>query len=444
MIASTTERTPMKLARAGIVVLILGSFALAQQAPPAAVKLDPVRQEIVREQVTGVATVEPWVRTTLSAEISGLVEAYPLREGDEVVANETVVCSLKHENLLIDLAEAEALLARAESESETAVATARDTLEEMAALLEQAERELQRARDLFDKQVITQAELDRTTTEATAAKSRHARAKKNYELALQGADPAAKAREAEVRRAKARLDRIRDQLSKTEIRPPVSGRVVRRLTEVGEWVNAGSPVIEIVTLSPVLVRVAVNEREIVKVKVGNPVIVRADAWPDRKFEGKVRFIAPQAAERTRSFPVLIEVPNEDQALLAGMFARVSIGCGEGRQALTVHKDAVVQTATGPVVWTLGPTTEVKMGERTFPLPTAKMIPVRIGLSVDTRMEAKGEGLAPNMPLVTTGNEQLFPGRPLIPPRPAGGAGGPPGGGGKKPEGPGKPEGGENR
>jgi RND family efflux transporter MFP subunit len=176
-------------------------------------------------------------------------------------------------------------------------------------------------------------------------------------------------------------------------------------------------VVEIVTIEPVLVRVGVNERDIGKIAIGAPVTVRVDAHPDRKFSGKVRFITPEAATRTRSFPVLIEIPNEDDTLLPGMFARVSIGSGAGRTGLTAHKDAVVQTPTGPVVWTLGETTQVTMGERTFHLPTAKMIPVTVGLSVDNRMEVTGEGLAPGMPLVTTGNEQLFPGRPLIPPRP---------------------------
>jgi len=412
-------------------VMIFGSAVLGQGVPPASVKLDPVRRQVVREQVTGVATVEPWLRTTLSSEIAGLVEKYPLREGDRVEKGKTVVCELKKTTLLIDLAEAEALLARAEAKSDTSAETALATLDELAALMEQAERERKRAEELYEQQVITQSELDRTAAEATAAKSRHARAKKNYELALMGADPEAKAREADVRRARARLDRVKDRIEKARIVSPATGRVVRRLTEIGGWLSPGSPVIEIVTLDPVLVRVGVSERVIAKIAIGNPVRVRVDAHLGRVFEGKVRFIAPEAAPRTRAFPVLIEVPNADGALLAGMFARVSIGCGEGRTALTVHKDAVVNTPTGPAVWTLGETKTIEMGGHKMPLPTAKMIPVTLGIAVEDRMEASGEGLGPGLPLVTTGNEQLFPGRPLIPPRPAGGGHG----GGKRPEGP---------
>ncbi|MEN8150362.1 MAG: efflux RND transporter periplasmic adaptor subunit [Planctomycetota bacterium] len=407
----------MRILHTAVLVLVLGSLAIGQGAQPASVKLDPVRAQVVREQVTGVATVEPWLRTTLSAEIAGLVADFPLREGDVVEKGKTTVCELKRTTLLIDLAEAEALLARAEATSDTAAETALATLEELAALMDQAERERVRAEELLEKQVITQSEYDRTTAEATAAKSRHARAKKNYELARKGADPEAKAREAEVRRAKARLDRVKDQIEKCRIVSPVDGRVVRRHTEIGAWLNPGSPVIEIVTLDPVLVRIGVGEKNIAKIAVGNPVIVRVDAHPGRVFTGKVRFVAPEAAPRTRAFPVQVEVANADGALLAGMFARVSIGCGEGHEALTVHKDAVVNTPTGPAVWTLGPKKEFTLGPRKVKLPTAKMIPVTLGIAVDDRVEVTGEGLAPKLPLVTTGNEQLFPGRGLVPPRP---------------------------
>ena len=417
----------MNILRTAILVAILGSVVLAQGAPPASVKLDPVRQGLIQEQVTGVATVEPWLRTTLSAEIAGLVESFPLREGDTVEKGKTVVCELKRTTLLIDLAEAEALLARAVAKSDTSAETALATLEELAALMDQAERERARAGELLEKQVITESEYDSTNAEATAAKSRHARAKQNYELARKGADPESKGREAEVRRAKARFDRVKDQIKKCRILSPVNGQVVRRHTEIGAWLSPGSPILEIVTLDPVLVRVGVNEKHIAKIAVGNPVIIRVDAHPGRIFTGKVRFIAPEAAPRTRAFPVLVEVANADRALLAGMFARVSIGCGEGHEALTVHKDAVVNTPAGPVVWTLGEAQEIELGGHKMKLPAAKMIPVTLGISVDDRIEAKGEGLVPKLPLVTTGNEQLFPGRPLIPPRPPAGAGhgGPP-------------------
>lgn len=438
----------MKVATTILTILLLLPLALAQQGPPpASVELGAVASEEIRQAVSGVGTVEPWQRSVLSTEIAGLVDAYPLREGDHVVAGETVVCRLRATSLKIDLAEAKALLARARAEADTAVETAKATMEEQKALSDQARRELERAKDLFGNQVINRSELDRAEAEATAAKHRWERAEQTYRLAVEGVDAAQQALVAEVRRAEAQLARVEDQIAKATIVSPLTGRVVRRFVEVGSWVNPGSPVIEVATLDPVLVRVGISEKDIAPVKVGDPAVIRTDAYPDTEFEGKVRFIVPEAEPRSRTFPVLIEIPNADDRLLAGMFTRVQVRSGEPREAFTVPKDAVVNGPQGTVVVTLGPTKEIEMGGRKMPLPTAKFVSVKTGVSIDGRIEVAGEGLAPGMPVVTTGNERLMPGQPLIPPRPApGGPGGGPGGGsnGKAPGGAGDGGGGGGR
>ncbi|MHC4861314.1 MAG: efflux RND transporter periplasmic adaptor subunit, partial [Planctomycetota bacterium] len=179
-----------------LLLLLLPVPLLGQGMPPAAVKTDTVKEQSVRDVVTGVATVLPWLRTVLSAEVAGLVEKYPLREGDAVKAGETVACELKKTDLLIDLAEAEALLARAEAEAETAVSTALATMEEKRALKERTERDYRRAQELFRDKVINQSEHDRAEADAIAARYQFERAEKDYELAKEGQDPGSKAREA--------------------------------------------------------------------------------------------------------------------------------------------------------------------------------------------------------------------------------------------------------
>ncbi len=387
-------------------LLLLAGAVLAQGLPPAAVRTGKVRKEKVSETVTGVATVEPWLRTELGVERAGLVSRYPLREGDRVEAGKTVVCELRRTSLEIDLAEARALLARAEAEAAAAVETARALKEEKRALRDRAEKELARVRKLFAEGVVTQAELDGAEAEASAARYRLARAEESFRLAEEGADPASKAREAEVRRARARLDRVRDEIAKTRVVSPVTGFVVRRLTEVGEWVTPGRSVIEIIALDPVLVRVGVNENAIRHLAVGAPATVTVDALPGRKFAGKVRFLVPEADPRTRSFPVLIEVPNPDIALKAGFFARVSIRSREEFEALTAPKDAVVLGPRGPLVYILGPPDE--QGR-----PRAVPVPVKTGLEVGGRVVVEGKGLADGTVVVTTGNEALRPRQPLL-------------------------------
>ena len=397
----------MRYSRIALVLVALAPLVLAQGMPPQGVILGAVTSEKVQSTITGVGTVEPWLRTMLSTETAGLVTNYPLREGDDVVAGETVVCELKRTTLLIDLSEAEALLARAEAEAETSVRNALATMEEQRAQTERAERELDRSRELYKKQVINKAEFDRAEADAIAARYRFDRARENHELAKRGNDPAAKARQAEVRRAKARLSRVKDSIEKTRILSPANGRVSRRMTEVGSWITTGGPVIEILTLDPVLVRVGVNEKFVAGLAIGDAVDVRVDAHPGRLFNGKIRYLVPEASARSRSFPVLVEVANPNGALLAGMFARVEIRSGEGVQALTVPKDAIVLGPMGATVFTI----KAPAGKG---LPTAVVIPVVTGGTTRDRIAVTGPGLAPGVPVITTGNEKLMPGMSVMP------------------------------
>ena len=73
-----------------LTLIAAASPLLAQGLPPAAVQTGKVERRLVKEHVSGVATVEPWLRTVLSAEIAGLVKTCPLREGSPVTAHETV------------------------------------------------------------------------------------------------------------------------------------------------------------------------------------------------------------------------------------------------------------------------------------------------------------------------------------------------------------------
>jgi len=390
----------------------------AQGMPPASVELGKVQRESVRTEISGVASVTPFRRVVVCAEIAGVVAEYPLREGDEVVAKETILCEMMKTDLQIDLDEASALLARAVAEAEASVETAHATMEEMRALHDRAEKDEVRARSLFEKMVINKSELDLAEAEAISARFRFQRAERTYELAKQGSDPTSKALLADVRRARARLDRVKESIEKASIVSLISGVVAARHTEKGGWLNPGDPVLEVVTLHPVLVRIAVNERQIGAVRTGDEAVVTVEAWAGRRFSGKVRHITPQA-DASRAFPVLIEVENPETLLLAGMFARVELMAGASLDVLTVPKDALVEGRAGTMIFTMKP--PAGEGE----LPTAKAIPVKKGMSIEGRVVVTGEGLAEGLPVVTKGNEKLFPGQPMIP------AGGAPDGNGKR-------------
>jgi len=137
------------------------------------------------------------------------------------------------------------------------------------------------------------------------------------------------------------VDRIAADVARTRIKAPFAGHVVRLHTEVGQWIDRGGDVLELIELDRVLVRVDVPEFVVPYCKVGDEVAVAVDALK-RQFDGRIRHIVSQADRSARTFPVDIEIDNANSDLKAGMFTRVTLVSGPKAPAVVVPRDAVVQ------------------------------------------------------------------------------------------------------
>jgi RND family efflux transporter MFP subunit len=205
---------------------------------------------------------------------------------------------------------------------------------------------------------------------------------------------------AEVRRQKANLDRMKDELVKTDIRAPISGFITRKHVEVGQWIQRGGRVADIINIDSVLVRTGIREKDISHVSVGDRALVRVDAYPGRVFEGKVKHIIPQADVASRSFPVKIEVANPDFRLKGGMFARVTLFYGAKQPVLMVPKDALSQ---------LGLRAHVFIADK----GRARLIPVKTGRNVEGYVEILEGELTKGDRVIVTGNESLKDRGPIM-------------------------------
>ena len=135
--------------------------------------------------------------------------------------------------------------------------------------------------------------------------------------------------------ARARVAEIEAQLADTRILAPAEGTVMTKLAEPGELVAAGRPLATLVNLKDLFVRVYVPERDIGKIRLGNPARVFVDAFPGRSFTGAVSEVAQQAEftpkdvhmkdEREKLvFGVKVRLDNPDGLLKPGMPADVKI------------------------------------------------------------------------------------------------------------------------
>lgn len=269
--------------------------------------------------------------------------------------------------------------------AENGVATAK-------ANLDNAEANLRRYKSLYKQGAVAQAQLDVSETSYNVASAQYNSAKQNLSLVEEGArseDVRAaetqveqatetlrmakanasqnalrqediKTAQAGVSQAQAQLTIAQQSLADTYIRSSIDGFVSRRLAEQGQTVAIGGQVVEVVNINAVYFQAAVSETAITKIKPGQPVSVKIDAYPDKVFSGTVQKIYPAASIKTRNFGVRITVPNENGELRPGMFARGSVVTGANTVAILIPKDAVEERSGSSVAFVVKNDKTVKM------------------------------------------------------------------------------------
>lgn len=247
----------------GAVAAKTPSAAEDEAVKPVNVQIATLKAVTVEDMVLLTGRLEPWENITVSAEVSGNVEWQGVDDGAVVKAGE--------ELFRIDTIWYQATHTQAEAQ----------------ALL--AEQELARIEGLRKSGISSPQELDRAQTERKVAN-------------------------ANVAAASTRLD-------KSVVRAAVSGIVDEVFVRAGEWADTGAPLARLVQTDRVKVIVGVPERDVPHFHAGDPVEVMLDAFHDETFPGKIHRIATTAERETRTFPIEIELSNEEGRLRPGMIAR---------------------------------------------------------------------------------------------------------------------------
>jgi HlyD family secretion protein len=201
---------------------------------------------------------------------------------------------------------------------------------------DQAKNDLERLQKLYQTQTITKKQYDDAVTRFNLMNDQLSSAKENYHKIRNFTRPEElKQAEAKLNQSIASADLIKKNINDSYIVSPLNGIVVKKYFEVGESVSPMSSLVKISDLTNVELYIYVTEIELGKVKLGQKAEVSVDAFKDKKFEGKVTYISPEAEftpkniqtkdERTKLvFAVKIELPNPDFELKSGMPADAKI------------------------------------------------------------------------------------------------------------------------
>jgi len=244
---------------------------------------------------------------------------------------------------------------------------------EARAVLEEARLNRDRSARLLEQELIARAQLDTAVAALLVAEGRY-----------QAAVEEVRNRQALLEERRSDLALARQQLADTVLQAPIDGAVQERRASVGEYLAAGAPVASVVRVHPLRLRVAVPERELPGIRVGQPVRVRVEGDP-AEHAGRVARLSPVIQEQSRTLMVEAEVANAEGRLRPGAFARAEIVVEAARPAVLVPASAIVTFAGIEKV--IG----VEGGR-------AVEKPVRTGRRVGDRVEIV-EGLAAGAPVV---------------------------------------------
>lgn len=155
--------------------------------------------------------------------------------------------------------------------------------------------------------------------------------------------------EAQLIRARTSLDIASDRLRETVVVAPVSGRIIEKNVELGNVVSSavsqvsgGTTLMRMADLREVQIRALVDETDIGKVKPGQDVRIKVDAFPGQSFRGTIFKIEPKAIvdQNVTMFPVLVRIANENEILKPGMNAEIDVFIDRHPGVLAVPNESV--------------------------------------------------------------------------------------------------------
>ncbi|MBC5773404.1 efflux RND transporter periplasmic adaptor subunit [Pontibacter sp. KCTC 32443] len=277
---------------------------------------DAKKTEIV-EKVSASGKIQPETEVKISPDVSGEIIELNVEEGDSVVKGQLLL-RIRPDNYqsFVDAQQATVNSSRAQ------LSQARARLAQAQANQVQVAQAYERNKKLFDQKVISDAEFEQSRAAYNSGKQEIESLKQSIRAAEFG-----------VQNAQASLKEARENLSKTTIYAPVSGTVSKLNVERGERVvgtsqMAGTEIMRIANLNNMEVRVNVNENDIIRVALGDSVIVEVDSYTtrDEKFKGIVTAIANTAKDATTleavtEFEVRIRLLNESYRHLSSKSAR---------------------------------------------------------------------------------------------------------------------------
>lgn len=346
---------------------------------------DPKKPVVIRDTKTEELTsdleisgnVKPGKIVKVAFKVPGTIESISVEEGDRVSAGDMLM-SLDKTDFQIGIDGAQAKYDSINLEINSKVASAES---QARSSLDFINTQLGRLQRLYEKgavakKTVEEVELQRDVTEAK----------------LQEVLDAKETAKSQLQQAQALVDMAHSKMADSTMYSPISGTVVKKLSETGETVIPGYPTIALGTLDVLDVEIGVSDKDIDKIKLDQAVKVKIKGL-DKEIHGRVRRIEPTADLETRTFGVLVEIDNAEGQIKPGMIATVKINMDK-MKGLTIPIDAIIDNAEGTFVFTYDKESEKVTSKK-----------IKTGRVFGDKIEVK-EGLAAGESVVVEGQYRI--------------------------------------
>lgn len=319
--------------------------------PPTTVTSAEVKKADWQPMLTAIGSVSPVQGAMISAELAGTVAEINFQSGALVKKGDVL--------LKLDVSAEEAQMRSAKADAEL------------------AKNDLDRARDLVARKVISAAEFD-------AAQSKYAQ-------------------------KKAAVDNMQSLIDKKEIHAPFDGTAGIRAVNPGQMVKAGDPLVSLQSIGQVFVDFSLPQQQLADVKPDLTIKVTTDAIPGREFQGKLTAVNSSIDPVTRNVSLQATLENKDDSLRAGMFVRVTVLLPQKNPTLFIPATAVSYAPFGNSVFVIEKKTDEKTKQNNLIL---RQQFIRTG---ETRGDfvAVTDGLKANEQIVSTGVFKLRNGMNVV-------------------------------
>ncbi len=384
------------------------SYSQEKKGISVPVKVTAVKRGEISQELSLTADVGPQSSVTIVPKVGGTLEEIKVKLGDRVKKGQ-VIAKIESREFLLGVKQAEAAFSAAKTQWNLVRATAQteflSNLEQVQAALKMAqanldkirkgarkeeiervdaayqqalanaqtmEKDLNRARDNYEKGAISDQQFDRAQLQFKVAQAGLESAKANLDLIKKGArEEDIKVVEAQVEQTQAQLKTLESlkeaksweakiksvqaqaeqaevalglakiRLEDCTIKAPISGIISKRFVDVGAMVGPTQPLVSIVDIDTVKLLTHVSDEDLDKVKLTQKVEVKVGTYLNKSYEVKEININPAMDPLSRKIEVKINISNSDYLLKPGMFPKIKLW-GELKNVLLIPKEAVIK------------------------------------------------------------------------------------------------------